>query len=91
MTIMKRWVTIRSGNMNIRGIENLPLAEAKELGLEYLKQLKVKRTKMFRLTKDINEAPNSAEVSRILWMLELAGSGDGVIGSAFKGHYKYNA
>lgn len=77
--------------MNIRGIENLSLAEAKELGLEYLKQLKVKRTKMFRLTKDINESPNSAEVSRILWMLELAGSGDGVIGSAFKGHYKYNA
>ena len=77
--------------MDIHGIENLPLEEAKGLGLEYLKQLKVKKTKMFRLTKDINEAPNSAEVSRILWMLELAGSGDGVIGSAFKGHYKYNA
>lgn len=74
--------------MNIHGIENLPLEEAKQLGLEYLKKLRVKKLKMDRLIRDIKGAPTSQEVSRILWMLELAGEGLTTVGSKFKKDYK---
>jgi len=77
--------------MEIHGVENMALAEAQAFGLKYIKTLRVKASKQWRLKQDIIEAPTSTEVSRILWQLELAGQGLGTVGSAWSKHYKQNA
>ena len=58
---------------NLAGIENLPLADARAKAVEIVSKLK--SAKKDKLLRDVQKAPTSAEVSRILWMMELAKSG----------------
>lgn len=75
----------------LRNIPNMPLTEAKELGFAYVGGLKTKRVKAERLRRDIQNAPTSDEVCRILYMLELGGEGLTTVGSKWKDHYRNNA
>lgn len=75
----------------LRDIPSMSLQEAKEAGYAYVAQLRTKKVKSARLKRDIDAAPTSDEVCRILYMLELAGEGLTTVGSKWKEHYSKNA
>lgn len=75
----------------LRNIPSMPLNDAKQIAYDYIKGLKSKKVKSTRLQRDIDMAPTSDEVCRILYMLELGGEGLTTVGSKWKDHYRNNA
>jgi len=69
----------------------MPLDQAKQVGFDYIGSIKSKKVKTTRLMRDIENAPNSAEVCRILYMLELGRQGLTTVGSKWASHYRSNA
>lgn len=79
-------------NANILNtIPDMPLDQAKQVGLEYITSIKSKKVMTTRLKRDIEMAPNSTEVCRILYMLELGREGLTTVGSKWAQHYRSNA
>ena len=75
-------------NLNkLQKLDKLPLAEARELAVSLIDDKKTKKLVRNRLEFDISKAPNSAEVSRIMWQVYLSGNGLATVGSAWKKHY----
>jgi hypothetical protein len=75
----------------LRAVPNMNLVDAKQIGFDYVGTLKSKKVKVDRLRRDIENAPTSDEVCRILYMLELGGEGLTTVGSKWKEHYSKNA
>jgi hypothetical protein len=71
----------------LRGLEKLPLNEAKTISIDIIKTSKTKPVVMNRLVSDLSKAPNSKEVSRIMWQTYMSGTGFGTLNSAWKKHY----
>jgi hypothetical protein len=65
-------------------LEELPLDEAKIKAYQILTALKAKRSKIGNLLRDIEKAPTSREVQRIMWNTYLSGSGYGISTSAWQ-------
>lgn len=61
-------------------LESLPLAEAKikAKGMLDLIKAKTKASKIINLQRDIDKAPTSREVQRIMWNTFLSGTGFGI-------------
>ena len=69
----------------VRGLEKLSLAEAKKLALGMIEKIKIKTaSKKAHLLKDLNEAPDSGEISRIMWMTILSGEGLSTLNSGWQ-------
>lgn len=71
----------------LQKLDKLPLNEARFAAVNLIDPKKTKKLVRNRLEYDISKAPNSAEVSRIMWQVYMSGSGFGTIGSAWKKHY----
>jgi len=71
----------------LQTLDKLPLTEAQETATSLIDPKKTKKQVQDRLQYDISKAPNSAEVSRIMWQVYLSGSGLATIGSAWKKKY----
>lgn len=72
--------------MNIdamRILDTLPLSEAKAMAKEQLTSMK-RNSRFIKLTHDIDRAPTSKEVQRIIWFSLLAGEGLSVTGSKWQ-------
>lgn len=72
--------------MNIdamRILNTMPLDEAKALAKEQLTSMK-RNSRFIKLTHDIDRAPTSTEVQRIIWFALLAGEGLSVTGSKWQ-------
>ena len=65
-------------------LEELPLDEAKVKAYQILIALKAKRSKIGNLLRDIEKAPSSREVQRIMWNTYLSGTGYGISTSAWQ-------
>lgn len=72
----------------LQKLDKLPLAEAQAQAVTLIDVKKTKKIVLNRLESDISRAPNSAEVSRIMWQVYLSGNGLGTVGSSWKKHYK---
>lgn len=77
--------------MDIQGIENMPLAEAKDTAKTMIETRKTRtinqKTAKAQIIRDIDDAPSSQEVSRIMWQQLLASEGLRTSGSAWKKKY----
>jgi len=71
----------------LQSLDKLPLDKAREVAVSLIDDKKTKKLVRNRLEYDISVAPNSAEVSRIMWQVYLSGSGLGTVGSSWKKHY----
>ncbi len=72
----------------LRTLDKKPLQEAKDIALEILEKSNTEAIRLNRLVYDINKAPTSAEVCRIMWTTYMAGTGFRVTGSTWDKHYK---
>ena len=72
----------------LRILDKKPLSEAKTLVLEILAKSETEAVRLNRLVYDINRAPTSAEVARIMWTTYMAGTGYRVHGSSWDKHYR---
>jgi len=72
----------------LRTLDKKPLNEAKTLALEILEKSETEAVRLNRLVYDINHAPTSAEVTRIMWTTYMAGTGYRVHGSSWDKHYR---
>jgi len=70
----------------LQKLDKMPLEKAREEALKMLSP-KTKPRALNRLQYDINKAPNSTEVSRIMWQVYLSGSGLGTVGSSWRKEY----
>lgn len=77
--------------MDVQGIENMPLLEAKEAAKSMVESRPVKtinqKTAKAQVIRDIDSAPTSQEVSRIMWQQLLASEGLRTSGSSWKKKY----
>ena len=73
--------------VTLQSLDKMPLLAAQEAALTLIDLKKTRKTVMNRLMLDIQKAPSSAEVSRIMWQVYLSGSGMPTIGSAWKKRY----
>lgn len=73
--------------MNLEGISKLPLEEARAYAKTQLK-MKKSSTKYNNLLRDLDRAPTSREVERIMWNVELAGQGLAMPNSGWQKHHK---
>lgn len=69
-------------------LEHLSLPEAKSKAIEMLKGTNTKATKLGNLIRDIERAPSSREVQRIMWQTMLSGNGLGTVGSQWQKLHK---
>ena len=69
-------------------LEQLGLAAAKSKAIEMLKGTNTKATKLNNLIRDIERAPSSREVQRIMWQTMLSGNGLGTLGSKWQSLHK---
>jgi hypothetical protein len=70
----------------LQKLDKMPLEKAREEALKMLSP-KTKQRALNRLQYDLDKAPNSAEVSRIMWQVYLSGSGLGTVGSSWRKEY----
>lgn len=68
----------------LQNIESMDHAAAKVHCLEIINSTKTKANKKAALVRDINAAPNSGELSRIMWNVLLAGEGLITVGSQWQ-------
>lgn len=77
--------------MDIQGIENMDLSEAKSTAKSMVESRKSRtinqKTAKAQVIRDIENAPSSQEVSRIMWQQLLASEGLRTSGSAWKKKY----
>ena len=71
----------------LQQLDKMDLSAARVAALELLDPKKTKKLVMDRLTLDLEKAPTSIEVSRIMWQCYLSGNGMPTIGSAWKKKY----
>jgi hypothetical protein len=71
----------------IRDIETMAYSEARVHCLDIIKNTKTKANKKSALLRDIQAAPNSKELSRIMWNVLLAGEGLITVNSAWAATY----
>lgn len=71
----------------LRNIESMVHTEAQKLCTELIENSNTKQPKKAALLRDIQAAPNSAELSRIMWNVLLAGEGLITLGSAWAKTY----
>lgn len=71
----------------LRDIEKMTHSAAKELCLELIQGSSTKATKKAALIRDINAAPNSRELSRIMWNVMLSGEGLAIADSLWQKTY----
>lgn len=75
--------------MNALG--TMPLSESRKLAIAVVEKRIVKtikqKTAKAQVIRDLNSAPNSAEVMRIMWQNHLASEGLRTVGSAWKNKY----
>ena len=67
----------------MRRLDTMPLDQAKELAKEQLTSMK-RNSRFIKLSHDIDRAPTSKEVQRIIWFALLAGEGLSVTGSKWQ-------
>lgn len=72
----------------LRDIENMSIDNAKSVSNDIIKSSKTKQVVKNRLLLDINKAPTSREVMRIMWATYMSGTGFGTLGSQWKKYYK---
>ena len=72
----------------LRDIENMSIDNAKSISNDIIKSSKTKQVVKNRLLHDINKAPTSREVMRIMWATYMSGTGFGTLGSQWKKYYK---
>lgn len=65
----------------------MPLDDARTAAVKMISP-KTKPLVLNRLKNDIAKAPNSGEVSRIMWQVYMSGTGLGIIGSSWKKHFR---
>jgi hypothetical protein len=70
----------------LQTLDKLEINQAREVAISMLGK-KTKPLVLQQLKLDIQNAPTSVEVSRIMWQVYLSGTGLGTIGSAWKKHY----
>lgn len=68
-------------------LAKLPLLEAREYAKSWL-QMKKSSSKYNHLVRDLDAAPSSREIQRILWNTFLAGDGLAMQGSAWQKLHK---
>jgi hypothetical protein len=74
----------------VKTLESLPFEEAREAAVEvakdFYKQSRTinQKTARMNIVRDLENAPNKAEIIRISYMQLLASEGFGNIGSAFR-------
>lgn len=77
--------------MDIQGIENMNLSEAKSAAKSVVESRKPRtinqKTAKAQIIRDIENAPSSQEVSRIMWQQLLASEGLRTSGSTWKKKY----
>lgn len=75
----------------LSSIDKMDLSMAKKTAMDMVKLMPRKsmsqNTSVNRITYDLQKAPSSLEVSRIMFQVYLSGTGLGTIGSAWKKHY----
>lgn len=71
----------------LNNIESMEHSAARTHCLEIIQNTKTKATKKAALIRDIQAAPNSRELSRIMWNVLLAGEGLITVGSAWQATY----
>lgn len=71
----------------LRNLETLSLTEARSICLDIVSETKTKAIKKAALIRDVNAAPSSAELSRIMWNIMLAGEGLATTNSAWQQMY----
>lgn len=72
----------------LRDIENMSIDNSKSVSNDIIKSSKTKQVVKNRLLLDINKAPTSREVMRIMWATYMSGTGFGTLGSQWKKYYK---
>ena len=72
----------------LQALDKMPLHAARETAIELIDFKKTKTLVMNKLVRDIDNAPNAAEVSRIMWQVYLSGNGLGTLGSSWKSFYR---
>lgn len=71
----------------LQNLDKMTLSDSRDAAVKLIDPNKTKKLVKNRLEYDISVAPNSAEVSRIMWQVYMSGSGFGTIGSAWKKEY----
>jgi ATP phosphoribosyltransferase len=71
----------------LRSIETMVHSEARIICLDLIKKSNTKVLKKAALIRDIEAAPNSKELSRIMWNVLLAGEGLAISTSAWQTQY----
>ena len=64
-------------------IEKMDVFDARKSGMEIITKSRSTAAKKARLNRDIQRAPSTNEVVRILWMCALAGEGLGSMDSSW--------
>lgn len=77
-----------SFNPNELHLEALTVDEAKATALGMLKATKMKASKLSHLIRDVQKAPTSREVQRIMWNTMLSGTGFGITDSSWQKLHK---
>lgn len=71
----------------LRQLETLPHIEARTISLDLIKGSKTKQPKKAALIRDLESAPNSKEISRIMWNVLLSGEGLSLVDSKWQAHF----
>jgi hypothetical protein len=71
----------------LRNIETMVHSEATKLCVELVDNSNTRPIKKAALIRDIKEAPNSSELSRIMWNVLLSGEGLITLGSSWQKMY----
>ena len=69
-------------------LEKLSLKKAQQLAVSLIDRKKTSKIKVVRLERDIAQAPNSTEVSRIMWNVLLGGEGLSTTDSQWNNFYR---
>ena len=72
----------------LRDIERMDCSEARAQCINMVEETSTKPNKKQALIRDIEEAPNSKELSRIMWNVLLAGEGLSTMNSNWQRKYK---
>lgn len=71
----------------LHSLDKLSLNKSRAAAVTLIDPKKTKKLVLNRLERDISQARNSAEVSRIMWQVYLSGNGLSTVGSAWKKQY----
>jgi hypothetical protein len=71
----------------LRSLETLDHIEARTISLELIRSSKTKAVKKMVLIRDLEAAPNSKEISRIMWNVLLAGEGLSISDSKWQAQF----